>query len=180
MFARRQQLPILKRILNFFWPQRGWKRAGLYYWRRFARTRGTPHAVATGFAAGFCVSFTPFIGLHVLLGLFFSWVLRGNYVASLIGTLVFNPLTALPIIALTYEVGLAFMSVINLEAVQKVPDIHSIADLYNIVTNNFLTIFLPWLVGGVLSCLLLYPFAYMFGIFLVHLRDKAKAQKRVL
>ena len=49
--------------------------------------------IAIGFAAGVFVSFTPLFGLHIVLGAALAWLVRGNIVASLIGTLAGNPVT---------------------------------------------------------------------------------------
>lgn len=61
--------------------------------RRLRRLRATPHAVASGFAAGAAASCTPLFGLHFLLSFAIAWVMRGNMVAAAIGTAVGNPIT---------------------------------------------------------------------------------------
>ena len=62
------------------------------------RLPDTPHRIAFGFALGVFASFTPFFGAHILLAAGLAKLLRGNIVASLIGTLAGNPLT-FPLIA---------------------------------------------------------------------------------
>jgi uncharacterized protein (DUF2062 family) len=62
------------------------------------RLPDTPHRIALGFACGAFSSFTPFFGFHFFLAAGLAWLLRGNVVASLIGTAVGNPLT-FPLIA---------------------------------------------------------------------------------
>ena len=49
--------------------------------------------VAAGVAAGAFTSFTPFMGLHFLFAALFAWAIRGNLLASALGTFVGNPLT---------------------------------------------------------------------------------------
>ena len=57
------------------------------------KLQGTPYSIAAGFACGVAISFTPFIGFHLLLAALTAWVIRGNIVSSAIGTLIGNPWT---------------------------------------------------------------------------------------
>lgn len=93
MFKRRNKPPIKDRLLGVFWPKIGWKRSSQYVGHRVARLPGTPYSIAAGFACGAAVSFTPFVGLHLLGGALFAWLIRGNLIASWIGTLIGNPWT---------------------------------------------------------------------------------------
>jgi uncharacterized protein (DUF2062 family) len=105
LFKRRIELHPLDKLRQIFWPRSGWKRAVQYGWRRVWRLSGTPHAIALGFSAGVFASCTPFIGFHILVAMLVAWVLRGNLIASAIGTFVGNPLTFPAIWFVTYEVG---------------------------------------------------------------------------
>lgn len=105
MFRRRVELHPLRKLRETFWPSAGWKRAIQYGWRRVWRLSGTPHAIAMGVAAGVFASCTPFIGFHILIAMLIAWVLRGNLIASAIGTFVGNPLTFPAIWFVVYEVG---------------------------------------------------------------------------
>ncbi len=71
----------------------GWRRLGIYLVKRLTRLPGTPHSIAAGFACGTAISFTPFMGLHTVLSVLLSFLLRGNYLAAMVGTLVGNPWT---------------------------------------------------------------------------------------
>lgn len=75
------------------WPRTGWRRAFVYYLKRLTRLSGTPHNIAAGFACGVMISFTPFVGLHILLGCLLALIVRGNFLAVVAGTLVGNPWT---------------------------------------------------------------------------------------
>ena len=87
------------------WPRTGWRRALVYYLKRLTRLSGTPHSIAAGFACGVTISFTPFVGLHILLGCLLALIVRGNFLAVAVGTLVGNPWT-FPFIWLAgYELG---------------------------------------------------------------------------
>ena len=88
------------------WPHTGWRRAFAYYLKRLTRLTGTPHNIAAGFACGAAISFTPFLGLHILLGGLLALIVRGNLLAVVVGTLIGNPWTFPFIWFATYEVGL--------------------------------------------------------------------------
>lgn len=92
--------------MSWFWPRRGWKRAGGYVWRRVSRISGSPHTVALGFSVGVFASFTPFMGFHFLIGFLLAYLLRGSLIASAFGTFVGNPITFPFIWLLTYRTGL--------------------------------------------------------------------------
>ena len=105
MFRRREPLPLHHRAWYIFWPQAGWRRAYLYIAHRVRRLPGTPYRIAAGFACGAAVSFTPFIGFHFVFAALLAIILRGNVVASLIGTAVGNPWTFAVIWPSTYSLG---------------------------------------------------------------------------
>lgn len=92
-------------MLGFFWPRRGPVRPAKYIWHRLARMSDTSHRLAAGFASGAAVSFTPFIGLHFGLGFVLAFAVRGNLLASAIGTAVGNPWTFPFIFALAAQSG---------------------------------------------------------------------------
>jgi hypothetical protein len=105
MFGRRNPLPVHHWVWSFVWPKAGWRRASRYIAHRVQRLPGTPYRIAAGLASGAAVSFTPFIGLHFLVAALLALLLRGNVVASAIGTAVGNPWTFPFIWAWTYALG---------------------------------------------------------------------------
>jgi uncharacterized protein (DUF2062 family) len=56
-------------------------------------------------ACGAAISFTPFVGFHVVLGALLALIVRGNLLAVVAGTLVGNPWTFPFIWVASYEVG---------------------------------------------------------------------------
>ncbi len=109
-----------RRVRMFFWPESGPKRAAKYLLKRISRLDASPHAIAAGFAAGAAVSFTPFIGFHFLIGFALAWVVRGNLLASALGTAVGNPLTFPFIFASTYETGRFILGLVETPAAADV------------------------------------------------------------
>jgi len=93
MFERREKRDVGAKLLAFFWPAAGFRRAGTYLMHRLSRLPGTPYTLACGFACGAAASFTPFVGLHFILAAVLAWLMRANVLASAIGTAVGNPWT---------------------------------------------------------------------------------------
>ena len=110
LFKRRKNAGLFERIRVWAWPRVSWSRSTRYFLMRVLRLSGTPYAIAAGCATGVFVSFTPFIGFHVLLTVALAWVLGGNIVAGLLASAVGNPLTFPLIWAGTYEVGQMLLS----------------------------------------------------------------------
>jgi len=88
------------------WPRIGWRRAYHYWMARMGRLPGTENSLAIGFASGAAMSFTPFVGFHIILAAFLSLIFRGNIIASAIGTIIGNPWTFPFIWIWTYNVGI--------------------------------------------------------------------------
>ena len=61
-----------------------------YYKLRLARLPDSNYAISSGFACGAMVSFTPLLGFHFVLAVVFAYLIRGNFIAALIGTVVGN------------------------------------------------------------------------------------------
>lgn len=55
--------------------------------------KGTPTSVAKGFATGVAMSFTPFVGFHILLALIITKITKQNGIAATLGTIAGNPWT---------------------------------------------------------------------------------------
>jgi len=106
MFKSRHKASLIDKVIGFFWPRAGWKRSTKYIGHRVARIPGSPYSIAAGFACGAAVSFTPFVGLHFIGGALLALLVRGNVLASAIGTAVGNPWTFPFIWIFIYKLGL--------------------------------------------------------------------------
>jgi hypothetical protein len=105
MFNSRENRGWRRAVIDFIWPRRGFRNAWNYRMLRLSRMRVCPHRLSLGFAAGAFASFTPLIGLHFVLALVIALVVRGNILASAVGTVVGNPVTFPFIWLATYQVG---------------------------------------------------------------------------
>ena len=61
--------------------------------RKLDSLKGTPQSIAKGFATGVAMSFTPFVGFHILLSLMVAKVTKQNGIAATLGTIAGNPWT---------------------------------------------------------------------------------------
>lgn len=93
VFKRRKKLSYGRWIAEAFYPRAGWKRAASYVWHRLRRLPDTPHKIARGVGIGVFISFTPFFGLHFVLAILLSLLIRGNALAALLATFFGNPVT---------------------------------------------------------------------------------------
>ncbi len=160
LFRRRHKPGFLSNLRSWVWPRSGWKRAGLYVWHRLARLPGTPHSIAAGFASGVAISFTPFLGLHILMACAIAYIARGNYLAAVIGTVVGNPWTFPLFFALTGAVGSAF---IGGDAVSEIPVWDWDAIFMSPVDyfSKFLPVVFPLIVGGIPVATIVWFLVYL-------------------
>jgi len=105
MFQRRQPRSRTAKVRAVIWPEMGWRRSTRYLGHRIGRLPGSGYAIAGGFAWGAAMSFTPFIGLHIVLSAAGAWVSRCSVVAAVIGTVVGNPWTFPLIWVWLYKAG---------------------------------------------------------------------------
>ncbi|MDE0390464.1 MAG: DUF2062 domain-containing protein [Rhodospirillales bacterium] len=155
-----------------------WGRIFRYWTFKLKRLQGSPYAIACGFACGAAVSFTPFIGFHFILAAVLAWAMRGNIIASAIGTAVGNPWTFPFIWAGIMWIG---TWILGYERGQELP-----AELtFGAIFEQPGTVLLPMLVGslptGVIVWLLIYfPVRRVVGNYQHHRQARRLRRRRVL
>lgn len=106
MFKRTAPRTRRQKAREMIWPSMGWRRLIRYYKHRMGRLPGTPYFIAAGFATGIAVSFTPFIGFHLMTAAILTWLLEGSLVAMALGTIVAGNPWTFPLIWIgTYKLG---------------------------------------------------------------------------
>lgn len=158
MFQSRTPKTRRQKLRQTLWPSMGMRRLMRYYKHRIARLQGTPASIAGGFATGVAVSCTPFLGLHILLGLLFCVIFRFSKLAMVIGT-VFggNPWTIPLLNIASYELGHAIMGhVRDTTVVAHAPDLRTLF-------LNPLELLLPMSIG----CLPLVALSWVVFFYLV-------------
>lgn len=152
MFRRRNPLSFWLRARQWLSPRKGWQRGFQYLGRRMQRLPDTPHRIALGFSCGVMASFTPFFGFHFVVAAGLALIVRGNVLASAIGTAFGNPVT-FPLIA-----GSSLWLGRKVTGVRvPAPDPLSFGWLW----SNLDAIFLPYLLGGLAPGLLAAGLCYL-------------------
>lgn len=105
LFARKSPPDWREKLRVAVWPRRSWTRSLKYLAKRVLRLTGSPHAIAAGIAAGVFASFTPYMGLHFMIGFMVAYVIAGNFIAAAMGTFFGNPISFPFIWAGTYKIG---------------------------------------------------------------------------
>jgi len=196
VFKRRNKRSTVEQIRDAVYPKKGWRRAANYVAHRVKRLPDTPHKIAIGFACGVFVSFSPIFGLHFLYAGLCAFLLRGNILASLLGTFFGNPLTFPLIAAVSLRLGQSILgmpqeagaiSLLN-EGLSGLW--HSMLSLvwlsearWEAVNQFFHGLFIPYAVGGILPGLGAAVLSYFLARPLVaayQKRRKAKLQARLV
>ena len=142
-----------------------------YYKLRLARLPASSYAVSSGFACGSMVSFTPLLGLHFILAVVFAYLIRGNFIAALIGTVVGNPITFPFIWGLIYKVGTFITSIKHVSLSKNIN--------FEMIINQTYEIFFPMLVGGIVIAPLVWIITYfIIYSFISSYKKRKKKTKR--
>lgn len=116
--------------------------------------------VVPGFALGLFVAFVP-VPVHTLLGVLLALVLKVNIPATIIGTLLMNPLTMVPMFVFAYRFG-SFL--LDLEPQPFQPELS-----LEWLTHGFINVWQPLLLG----CLLCAVVASLIGYVVLDLLWRA-------
>lgn len=90
----------------------------LYKLKQFVKLRilhsdDSPHRIAMGMALGLFIGWTPAIGLHILMVLVSTLIIRANRLVALTCVWISNPLTIIPIYYPSYLVGKYVLKFLN-------------------------------------------------------------------
>ena len=194
MFRRRRPLTRLNQVRSFLWPERGFRRLLTYLFQRVVRLPGTSASIAIGVASGVAVSFTPFVGLHLLLAALLAILLRGNVLASAIGTFFGNPWTFLFIWVSDYKLGLWILQKTGQGDWLEVLTFQQLTHVMTIVIKFFTfsvgvdwhqmivsveQVFLPMTIGGTVLALLSWGVAFVVTFYCLEVW-RAHRTKRLL
>ena len=187
LFKRRQPRHWLHDVRETFWPSAGWSRTAQYFAHRVDRLRDTPYSIATGLAVGVAISFTPFIGLHLVFAFALAWVLGGNLVATAIGTIIGNPWTFPFIWVLTYQTGIGFLSLnthadvsATLASVDIMGWLFREVSFMDAVYAPLRAVFLPMMIGSIPFAALSWVLVYFPVKKVVKVRQHRKTERRRL
>lgn len=177
MFARKKSKSLWSYIKEFFWPAMGLKRTIKYFWHRLVRLSDSSPRIALGLAIGSAVSFSPLLGTHFLQALLFAHFAKANYIAALIGTFWGNPWSFPFIWFAGYQLGSFIFSLFGMQRFSELPTDLDFTQLWDIIIEKPLTLFLPWMLGGYLCGIIFLPFAFAGYYYIVNLAQKARKKK---
>src|SRR5688500_14904919 len=82
ILKRRRPQTLIKKTKEALWPTMGWMRTFNYYRHRMFRMGDSTYRITSGLATGIAVSFTPFLGTHLIQAFFLCWMFRSSWVAG--------------------------------------------------------------------------------------------------
>lgn len=169
IFKRRNRPPFWSRLREAAYPRKGWWRPLDYVNKRMQRLPDTPERIALGFACGAFASFSPFFGFHLVLAAGLAWMLRGNVLAALLGTIVGNPVTFPFIAAISLNLGWWLLGT------EPVDDAAGFSFAW--LWENLDLIFLPYLLGGLLPGALAAVASYLLSRPVVAAYQKRRRER---
>ena len=169
IFKRRERPPFWNRLREILYPRKGWWRPFDYARKRVRRLPDSPENIALGFSCGAFASFTPFFGFHFVIAGALAWVTGGNFIASLLGTIVGNPITFPFIAAAALNLG---WWITGAQAHEKAQGFS-----FSWLVDNIDVIFVPYLVGGLLPGAVTAVVAYFLCRPLVAAYQKRRREK---
>ncbi len=156
LFRRKNPLKLGQKVRQALWPKSGWTRAAKYVWHRLARLKDSSHGIAAGVASGVAISFTPFMGFHLIGAMGIAMATRGNVLAAWVGTLVGNPWTFPIIWIVIYKLGTMIIGIPETGEAERL----SFDLLISHPASAIRPILLPMAVGGLPVALLSWFISY--------------------
>ncbi|MGB8818909.1 MAG: DUF2062 domain-containing protein [Rhizobiaceae bacterium] len=169
-------------LSRLVWPRKSYVRSLRYHGKRILRIRASPHALASGFAAGIFAAFSPALGFHVMLALLLAWGFGGNLIAAALGTAAANPLTFPLMVAGEFKIGTALFGIDN----QLHVPLHVIgAKLMHLdFASMWQPVLKPLLAGSVLLgglfAVLAYYLVFRASATLAHRRRERELARRIV
>jgi uncharacterized protein len=128
--------------------------------RQVLHLQESPQRTALAFALGVFIAFSPAYGLHTAMVVLCTWLFGLNFLALLVGALINNPWTIIPILGVTYWTGALLLGRTDAPSF----DWHDLS--FSGIYDQVLPYAEPFVLGGfilsVLGALLSYPAAYFF------------------
>lgn len=135
--------------------------------QKLVSIKADPRKISLGYALGIFLAATPFIGVKVPIAILLSTLLRWSKVASIIGVLHVNLLTAPVFYGFSYFVG---RLVLHHQSAASLPDDLTLQSICKLFTHNS-SVFIDLLAGGALLGFLMALAAYFFSLSLFRKRN---------
>lgn len=151
-----------------------------FKWLKLMRISDSNRRIAGGLALGMAISFSPLIGLHMLMALGLSYALRFNVLAALTGTLLGNPWTLPFIWYVSVALGSFIFDLLGFSTSVQLPETVTLAILWDIIKTEPLRLFLPWFVGGHILTFSSYPIFYYVSLHFIRTARRARRKALML
>jgi uncharacterized protein (DUF2062 family) len=127
--------------------------------RQMLHLQEPPRRTALAFAVGVFIAFSPAYGLHTAMAALCTWLFGLNFLAVMVGALVNNPWTIVPILGATYWTGAWLLGRTDTPAFNW--DDLSFGGIYQQVFPYLVPFTLGGMVLSVIGALVSYPVAYL-------------------
>ncbi len=117
---------------------------------KILRIKDFPEAVAIGLAWGASVSFLPLLGFHLILCYAGTYLMKGNFIAATVGTIIGNPWTFPFFFYIAYKLGTIFFF----------ESLSEFKFTVEFLKDNFTLLFYPTLVGSIPIAIIVWFITY--------------------
>ena len=135
---------------------------------KIVRIKDFPESVAIGLAWGAAVSFTPLLGLHLIICYTWTYLMKGNLIAATVGTIVGNPWTFPFFFYISYKFGIFFYF----------EPLDNYEFNINFLLNNFDDLFFPTLLGCLPIAILIWIITFRISKKILEKRYYEKNKTR--
>ena len=142
VFRRRDRRSVARTLWELFYPKGGWIRAIEYIKHRLRRLPAPPERIARGSWAGLAVTFSPFVGVHFVVGALLALVMRGNILAAVLATFLSNVATIPFFGVVSIRVGYALLGYHPDEGIGR-QFLHRFGEAGRALWDNTIALFTP-------------------------------------
>ncbi len=132
------------------------------------RIRDFPESVAIGLAWGTSISFTPLLGLHLIICYLGTIAMRGNLIAATVGSVIGNPWTFPFFFYVAYKIGINFFY----------NPLTSYEFKIEFLIENFSRLFFPTLIGSLPIAIIVWFITYKISKYYLEKRFNEKNKIR--
>ncbi len=142
--------------------------------RSLLQVTESPERTALGFAVGVLLGFSPFLGLHTILGLVVAYVLGFNRIVVLAGVYSCNPWILVPYYTFATWFGVQLLGVKEGRSLEGLNLLEIFqAEFWNLLTSQW-QLLLPAFVGSTILCAILAVIAYPIALHVVRKYSRFK------
>ncbi len=167
LFKRKKKLSTFEKIRNFLFPKKGIVRSYKYLLKRLFRLKGNIHSISLGAAFGLSIAITPLFGLQLILTIILDIIFKANLTASMIFTIIGNPLTFPFIWFIDYKLGNFLLKNDTIDSSSFSNTMIEIKEAFyqsnwEIITSYITSILYPMLLGGIIIAIIAGIITYKF------------------